>query len=86
MAFFSAFDDALSFVNDQDGGGVGDSGSDRWGWTGARETTDGLLRLDVRELARAGALVPEATKRARRPPPDPARRGGAAPEPDPDGR
>ena len=33
---------------------MGGFGSSRWGWTHTRATTDGLLRLDVRDLARRG--------------------------------
>lgn len=37
---------------------MGGFGSTRWGWHRTRETTDPLLRLDVRILARQGALTP----------------------------
>ncbi len=37
---------------------MGGYGSSRWGWTATRTTTDGLLRLDVRDLARRGAVPP----------------------------
>lgn len=37
---------------------MGGPGSSRWTTTVSRLTTDGLLRLDVRALARAGALQP----------------------------
>ena len=35
---------------------MGGYGSTRWGWRATRATTDGLPALDVRALARAGAL------------------------------
>jgi hypothetical protein len=38
---------------------MGGPGSTRWGMTLTRMTTHGLPRLDVRELARAGCLVPD---------------------------
>ncbi len=41
---------------------MGGSESGRWGWGGSRATTDSLLRLDVRSLARAGALRPGVTQ------------------------
>ena len=37
---------------------MGGPGSTRWGMTLTRQTTEGLPQLDVRALARAGALVP----------------------------
>lgn len=37
---------------------MGGFGSTRWGFHWTRDTTEGLLRLDVRELARAGQLRP----------------------------
>ena len=39
---------------------MGGFGSTRWGWTPTRATTDGLVALDVRAMARAGALRPGA--------------------------
>ncbi len=36
---------------------MGSFGSGRWGWTVTRATTDGLLRLDVRDLARRGLFA-----------------------------
>ena len=36
---------------------MGGFGSGRWGWRWTRETTDGLLWLDVRDLARRGNLA-----------------------------
>lgn len=39
---------------------VGGPGSSRWGMTLTRLTIEGLLRLDVRVLARSGALKPGA--------------------------
>lgn len=36
---------------------MGGYGSSRWGWTATRTTTDGLLRLDVRDLARRGLFA-----------------------------
>src|SRR5215218_3439514 len=38
--------------------GMGGYGSGRWAWARTRATTDGLLRLDVRRLARDGCLRP----------------------------
>lgn len=35
---------------------MGGYGSTRWNWTATRATTDGLIALDVRRLAREGAL------------------------------
>lgn len=43
---------------------MGGCGSSRWGAHWIRETTDGLLRLDVRELARSGQLRPGIRSRA----------------------
>lgn len=40
---------------------MGGNGSGRWGMTVTRMTTEGLPRLDVRALARAGALHPATT-------------------------
>ncbi len=40
---------------------MGGYGSTRWGMTVTRLTADGLPRLDVRTLARAGALRPGTT-------------------------
>ncbi len=40
---------------------MGGTGSNRWTTTITRVTTDGLLRLDVRALARAQALAPGAS-------------------------
>jgi hypothetical protein len=37
---------------------MGGHGSGRWGWHRARTDTDGLLRLDVRWLARQGLIAP----------------------------
>jgi hypothetical protein len=37
---------------------MGGLGSTRWNWLVTKNTTDSLLRLDVRELARSGALAP----------------------------
>lgn len=37
---------------------MGGYGSTRWNWTPTRDTTDGLLWLDVRKLAREGWLQP----------------------------
>jgi hypothetical protein len=39
---------------------MGGYGSTRWSTTVTRVSTEGLLRLDVRSLARAGALCPGA--------------------------
>jgi len=39
---------------------MGGSGSNRWMTTVTRPLVDGMLRLDVRALARAGGLVPGA--------------------------
>lgn len=36
---------------------MGGFGSGRYPWGGGRQTTEGLLRLDVRQLARGGVLV-----------------------------
>ncbi len=36
---------------------MGGYGSGRWGWSHTRETTDGLLWLDVRDLARRGLFA-----------------------------
>jgi hypothetical protein len=40
---------------------MGGFGSGRWGWHGAKTDTDGLLRLDVRFLARQGYLDPNTS-------------------------
>ena len=37
---------------------MGGYGSGRWGWHRAKTDTDGLLRLDVRWLARQGLIAP----------------------------
>ncbi len=40
---------------------MGGYGSTRWGWTPTRATTDGVIELDVRRLARENALHPGAS-------------------------
>lgn len=44
---------------------MGGPGSGRWGMTLTRQTTEGLPRLDVRALARAGTLQPGVTATVR---------------------
>lgn len=42
---------------------MGGVGSGRWGWRSGADTTEGYRSIDVRELARAGALEPGTTRR-----------------------
>lgn len=44
---------------------MGGFGSGRWAWTSTRETTDGVISLDIRTLARTGVLRPGTTSETR---------------------
>ena len=46
---------------------MGGYGSGGWGWHRAKRETDGLLRLDVRWLARQGYRAPTTSTPSRRP-------------------